>query len=144
MMRKKGISPILAAVLLIAFTVAIAGMVATWATTFTRERLADTSDEADCIGALDISNLAFSDKIVSAKIRNVGNRINLTNIKAILEYDDPTKNKEYLIKDYNVMDPLPPAATSFLIINTSSAAKPKKIEVLASNCAREPVGLSFR
>ena len=140
----KGVSPILAAVLLIAFTVAIASIMATWATTFTRERLSRTGEETECIGALDISELSFSGGVISLKVRNVADGLNLTGLKAIVEYNDPTKNKQYTMQDYNVADPLSPASTAFFIVDTGDPVKPKKIEALASNCARAPVSLVFR
>jgi flagellin-like protein len=140
----KGISPLIASVLLIAFTMAIAGIMATWATTFSRERLTGAGEEADCIGALDLSSLSFSNGVVTVKIRNVSNNLNLTGLKAYLEYTSSAKNKEYSLKDYNVTDSLPPASTAFFIVDTGDATKPKQIEISAANCAKEPSILLFR
>ena len=111
-MNLKGVSPLIAAVLLIAVTMAIAGVMATWATTFTAGKVDEANIGADCIGAIDISSLTFSNTTVSIKIRNVAERINLTNIRASVEYGDATKNKEILISDYNATDPLAPGSTT--------------------------------
>jgi len=143
-MNLKGVSPLIAAVLLIAVTMAIAGVMATWATTFTAGKVDEANIGADCIGAIDISSLTFSNTTVSIKIRNVAERINLTNIRASVEYGDATKNKEILISDYNATDPLAPGSTTWLIYNTGSVTKPQKIEVLASNCLKYPATLFFR
>lgn len=140
----KGVSPLIAAVLLIAVTMAIAGVMATWATTFTAGKVEEANIGADCIGAIDISSLTFSNTTVSVKIRNVAERINLTNIKASIEYTDATKNKEINIGDYNASGTLAPGSTTWLIYNTGSAAKPQKIEMLASNCLKYPAALFFR
>ncbi len=142
--NRKGISPLIAAVLLIAFTMAIAGIMATWATTFTRERLAGSTEEAECIGALDLSTLTFSNGTISVKIKNLGG-INLTNIKVTLEYSDPSKNKADIpIRDYNASDPLQPGSTTFLILNTGDPTKPKTLEGSASNCQKQSSVLTFR
>jgi flagellin-like protein len=139
----KGISPLIAAVLLIAFTMAIAGIMATWATTFSREHLDTATSEADCIGVLDISSLAFNNGTITIKIRNMGDRLNLTDIRASVEYGDATKNEEYLIKNYNATDPLGPASTTWFVVNTGETTKPTKIEVAASNCPKYAVALRF-
>jgi flagellin-like protein len=141
----KGISPLIAAVLLIAFTMAIAGIMATWATTFSRERLVGASEEAECIGALDISTLAFSNGTISVKIRNLSDKINLTSIKATIEYSDVVRNKaDIAISDYNATDPLAPGGTTFFIFNTGDPTKPRTLEVIAGNCQKQSSILTFR
>lgn len=140
----KGVSPLIAAVLLIAVTMAIAGVMATWATTFTAGKVDEANVGADCIGAIDISSLTFNNGTVSVKIRNVAERINLTIIRASVEYGDASKNKEILISNYNATDPLSPGTTTWLIYNTGSNTKPQKLEVLASNCLKYPATLFFR
>ncbi len=130
--------------LLIAVTMAIAGVMATWATTFTAGKVEEANIGADCIGAIDISSLTFTNTTVTVKIRNVAERFNLTNIKASVEYTDFTKNKEISIRDYNATDPLSPGSTTWLIYNTGSTAKPNKIEILALNCIKYPSTLFFR
>lgn len=143
-MNLKGVSPLIAAVLLIAVTMAIAGVMATWATTFTAGKVEEANIGADCIGALDISSLTFNNQTASVKIRNVAERINLTSIRVSLEYGDVTKNKEVSIKDYNSTDPLSPGSTTWFIYDTGSTTKPQKIEVLSSNCLKYPSTLFFR
>ena len=143
--RQKGISPLIAAVLLIAFTMAIAGIMATWATTFSREKLLGASEEAECIGAVDLSTLSFGNGTITVKIRNLSDKINLTDMKANVEYADVTKNKaDVLLKNFNVTDPLSPGATTFLVYSTNEAAKPNTIEVIASNCQKQTSILTFR
>lgn len=141
---RKGVSPLIAAVLLIAVTMAIAGIMATWATTFTAGKVQEANLGADCIGSMDIGSLGFSNTTISVRIRNVAEKINLTGIKASIEYGDVTKNREISIKDYNATDPLAPASSTWLIYDTGMAIKPNKIEVVASNCAKYPAVLFFR
>ena len=144
MISRKGVSPLIAAVLLIAITMTIAGVMATWATTFTAGKVQEATAGADCIGAIDISSLGFSNTTISVKIRNLGERENLTNIKASVEYGDPTKNKEINIRDYNASDPLAPGSSTWLIYDTGYAAKPKRLEVTTTTCIKYPAVLLFR
>lgn len=142
--QRKGISPLIAAVLLIAFTMAIAGIMASWATTFSSSRLSTAQTQSECIGALDISSLRFDNGTVSVKIRNTNEVINLTALHAILEYGDARKNRDYTLSSYNVTDPLPPAATTFLILSTNETARPEKLELVAGNCPDHSAILFFR
>ncbi len=140
----KGVSPLIAAVLLIAVTMAIAGVMATWATTFTSGRIGESSAGANCIGSLDISSLTFSNGTISVKIRNVADRINMSDIRALVEYDDVSRNKEINIVDYNATDPLAPGATTWLVYNSGDPTRPVKMEILAQNCLKYPASLYFR
>ena len=141
---RKGISPLIASVLLIAVTMALAGVMASWATQFSSSRLTRTDQEVQCIGALDISSLKYDSGMITLKIRNIGD-INLTNLKANIEYADVTNNKaDVILKNYNVTDPLGPASTTFLIYNTGLSTKPDKIEVFSENCKSYPVALLFK
>ncbi len=139
----KGVSPLIASVLLIAVTMAIAGVMATWATSFTATKISESSAGADCIGALDISSLSFSNTTISLKIRNVAERINMTNLKASIDYDG-TQSTDIDIKNYNASDPLPPGSATWLVYNTGSTTKPQKIEIRAGNCIKYPAVLYFR
>lgn len=144
MALKKGISPLIAAVLLIAFTMTIAGILATWATTFSKERLATSTIEGQCLGAIDLTSLSFQNSVVSARIRNVAQSVNLTGLKASIEYANALKNKEYVLKNYGVPDPLDPSSTAFITINTTESAKPLSIDVVSANCPRNSAILYFR
>ena len=140
----KGISPLIATVLLVAVTMAIAGVMAAWATQFASSKVEEANSGADCIGALDISSLTFSNTTVYVKVRNVAQSVNLTSIKASVEYGDPTKNKQVSIKSYNATDPLAPGDTTWFIYDTGVVTKPVKIELLALNCIKYPATLFFR
>ncbi len=143
-MMLKGISPLIAAVLLIAITMAIAGLMASWATQFSGSRLTKTDQEANCIGALDISSLKFDNSTITLKIRNIGS-INLTDLKANIEYGDATKNKaDVILKNYNITDPLGPGSTTFLIYKAADSTVPDKIEILSDNCKAYPSSLIFK
>jgi len=136
-MGMKGISPLIAAVLLIAFTMAIAGIMATWATSFSSQRLATSEEKANCIGALDLRTAAFSNTTVSAQVVNLKTNLNMSGLVANIIYGDPVKSKAHSniqMKNYNVTDPLPPGFSDWLIYNTNDGTKPLRIEAYASNC----------
>lgn len=144
MRKMKGISPLIAAVLLIAVTMAIAGVMASWATTFSGGRLSSASTESECIGSLDISSLKFTDQNITLKVRNLG-EVNLTGLKANVEYDDVSKNKlNIVVKDYGVPDPLTPTTTAFMVYDTNDDATPQSIEIIAESCKSYPATLFFR
>jgi flagellin-like protein len=84
-MQSKGISPLIAAVLLIAFTIAIGVIVSTWSTTFTRDQVAGIETKSKTAVKCSESRFYFSnDSIVAngtrftVRISNEGN-VNLTN-----------------------------------------------------------------
>jgi flagellin-like protein len=138
----KGISPLIAAVILIAFTTAIAGIMATWATSFVQERTGDIGAEAECIGALDISTPSFSGKTFTLTVKNTNTKLTLETIKATLYYSNVSKNRQYELKDYGVADPLPPLTTDWASINTSDTTKPLKVEAISATCPKQPAMLS--
>lgn len=135
----KGISPLIASVLLIAFTMAIAGIMATWATTFSQQRLGPTQ----CALALTIEDLKFQNGTITVAIRNNNNKINLTDFVGSVSYPDMTKNKDYILKNYGATDPLAPLMGTVAVINTTDTTKPEKIRVVAGNCPDTPVTENF-
>lgn len=142
----KGVSPLIASVLLIAVTMAIAGVMATWATQFTATKISESSSGADCIGAIDISNLQFNGSHVSFKLRNLASRINLTGIKASIDYSSAALDKEVDIKNYNATpnpDPLSPGAFTYVLYDTGAPNKPQRVQIRAANCLKYPADLFF-
>lgn len=138
----RGISPLIAAVLLVAFTMAIAGIMAAWATTFAQTRLT----EAGCALSLRVLDLKFTNGNVSVRVINENNNLNLTDLKASIIYSDLTKNKEnLLLKTYNPnAEPLAPSQRYTITINLSdNATEPEKIEILAGNCPKVPAVAKF-
>ncbi|MFC2142989.1 hypothetical protein ACFLQN_01170 [Candidatus Aenigmatarchaeota archaeon] len=149
----KGISPLIAAVFLIVFTVLIAGILATFATSLTREQIATTGDEAKCIGALDLNTLSFdsASDIVSFRLRNTVIRSDLVleDLSIIIEFDDPSENSVYPWDNASVTGfvdgNIDPSETLFVNVDVSDkTSDPKSLEVVAGNCPRAPASMSFR
>lgn len=93
----KGISPLVATVLLIAFTVAVAGIIATWLTGFTTtttEIVGKRSEtEVTCAyGSINLRSLKYSNTYLSGAIENNG-LITVGNISLIILYQNATSEK---------------------------------------------------
>lgn len=77
MMRRKGISPLIAAVLLIAFTLAVAALLTAWVTTFTQDTtdaVGDRSTEViECSYAgLSVYSVSYNAPFVNVSVANTG------------------------------------------------------------------------
>ena len=134
----KGISPLIAAVLLIAFTMAIAGIMATWATSFTEETF---NINLNIILLTILIIFPFSMLIAQGDADK--DDIALKGIDASVEYLDVSKNIIYTLSSYGVNDPLGPGVSQWVLIQTGDATKPIKIEVTAKNCPDSPASLNF-
>lgn len=136
-MERKGISPLIATVLLIAFTMAIAGIMATWATSFVNVKMseADNASAATCTGILNVDARIYQGKgfaIVDIASSTTG----LTSWKGYLYYDDPSKNKDAGLSDTDISlrtgDTWTFNFTAPNFTNTSSA--PKSLKLSSGNC----------
>ncbi len=136
----KGISPLIATVILIALTMAIAGIMAAFATQITTSRVAESQAKANCLGILDLSSVSFQNTTLSIKVTNQNDKQNLTGFLADIEYGDPQKSKSHSniqMKNYNFSDPLQPSTTDWFIYNSGDTTTPKSIFVFATNCGRD-------
>ncbi len=147
----KGVSPLIAAVMLIVFTVIIAGILATFATSFTRQQIATIGDEALCIGSLDMSSLRYNQdtKQISFRLRNTvfGANLTLRQFTIAVEFASPNENQVYAATDSEVtgLQDLSPTETIFVTIDAADkTSTPRSVEALAANCPRTPAVLNIR
>lgn len=75
--RIKGISPLIATVLLIAFTVGVAGIVSVWLTGFTKTSTESVEEQSTtqltCVyGGVSLRNLKYANTNISGNIENTG------------------------------------------------------------------------
>lgn len=136
----RGISPLIAAVILIALTMAIAGLMAAFATQITTSKIAESQAKSGCLGAIDLSSLSFQNTTISLKVTNQQERVNITGFVADIEYGDPLKSKaqsNIKMKDFNFSDPLPPNTADWFIYDTKDATVPKSIFVFGASCGRD-------
>jgi len=96
----KGISPIVATVLLIAFTVAVGGLLSIWITGFTQTQTQAVGSQAATSiacsnGALQMSSVDYCNSFLSAQVSNSGS-IPLGNISLTITYTNASAQKIYL------------------------------------------------
>jgi flagellin-like protein len=89
----KGISPIIAAVLLIAFTIVIGSILLLWSRGFVEQPLVETGEKAEkevecAYGFLELSNLEYCNETLKGSIFNKGT-IKLKNITIHIVYPAP-------------------------------------------------------
>lgn len=101
-MLNKGISPLIATVLLIAFTVGIAGILSTWLTGFTQQSTQQVSQQSNTevacsYGGISLSGLTYgsSSSTIAGNIENTGS-ITLGNITLQIVYTNNSISK-YLL-----------------------------------------------
>lgn len=93
-MDEKGVSDIIATVLLISFTVAVAGLVFTWGPNFVEDLLGTTSREADreiycTYGGMAVDGLKYCNGRLAGSVRNSGS-VTLGNITIQVLYMNET------------------------------------------------------
>lgn len=103
-MKRKGISPLIAAVLLIAFTMAVASIFAQWAPQLMQQAQGDTSDRADQIQEC-------SDKVIEVSSQDGGDTVNIQqtggtegigNLTATFYYESGNAQQNSTIADDSV------------------------------------------
>lgn len=104
-MREKGVSPLVATVLLIAFTVAVAGVVSTWLTGFTTTSTTTIGETATTelicsYGHVAVSDLIYCSNRIAGVITNTGS-ITLGNITLQELFTNQTTSTFYLCKSGN-------------------------------------------
>ncbi|MCD6435199.1 MAG: hypothetical protein J7L15_02245 [Clostridiales bacterium] len=142
-MNMKGISPLIAAVLLIAVTMTIAGIMASWASSFvkTQIRTAQNQSEAMCFGAqIILSNAKIIDNVGYFTIENPSST-SLKDFRGYLFYDNPSYNepidttKSYCQQDSTTLANLTLKPGDVHTFNfTFSHNYPKKIRITPANC----------
>lgn len=78
-MKRKGISPLIAAVLLIAFTMAVAAILTAWVTTFTQDTTSEIGNESSRLvqcsfGGLSIYDVTAGSSQITVQVANTGTR----------------------------------------------------------------------
>ncbi|MBI2578167.1 MAG: hypothetical protein HYW26_00495 [Candidatus Aenigmarchaeota archaeon] len=133
----KGVSPLIAAILLIAFTLAIAGILGSWATRFSQQGLEKNEEKESCVGALGLRSPSFSGTLLTVQVTNQKTNFNLSGMAANVIYANATKTKAHsniAMKDLNFMDPMPPGYNDWIVYDTKDSTKPLRVEVFAANC----------
>lgn len=93
----KGISPLIATVLLVAFTVGVAGIISLWLTGFTKQQTETIGSQAEVsivcsYGGINLRNLKFGNNLLNGTIENTGS-IALGNISLQIIYTNASDQK---------------------------------------------------
>jgi flagellin-like protein len=101
--RPKGISPMIATVLLIAFTVAVGGIVSIWITGFTSTTTEEVSKQSDVevtcsYGGISVYSLSYCSNYLSGIVKNT-NMIDIGNITVQVIFDNASTKKVYLCQN---------------------------------------------
>jgi len=146
----KGISPFIAAIILIAFVVAVGAIVSPWFSSFTKEKTANIKDKSegqiDCIfSSLDFTssginyNLTTTPDWVNITLDNTGSgnlydfEISLTVNGSVSVYDSTVASQK------TSGNPLEPGERTILITNITDdiIGTLQKVRVVAKNCPQE-------
>lgn len=137
---RKGVSPLIASVILIAFTISLAFIVANWATSFVGSQTEAISSQAQCIGALDADSPSFVGTKVSVRVSNFNPTMNLTNLKISVLYSDPANNIDSAASGVTTLGP---GDTKTINYDTAKTITPKSVRIVASNCPSAPKDVSL-
>ncbi len=136
----KGVSPLIAAVVLIAFTITIAFMVANWGTSFIQSQTEAVSSQIQCLGALGTGTPQFyTDQVggtskIAISVTNLNREIQLTNIKLSVFYSDPLKNLENIDTGITLVS----GDTKTIVQDLVATEKPISVRVVSTNCPNAP------
>ncbi len=126
----KGISPLIASVLLIAFTIAIAGVISGWMSGLTKTTTEAAGRGAKCPGAgLEIISTSCSSNIVKITTMNSGS-VDLTNFVALVTDQagtTTTNNTQYT-------GTLSPGSSVQLFVTVPNAGRISRARVSAGSC----------
>jgi len=128
----KGISPLIASVMLIAATLAIAGILTTWSLQFVSSKTSDILSKEKCGVALEVysSPKPYYDsasKNFTMIAYNKKTDFTLENLSVIMILSDDTPYK------YNTGISLKPQTPEKIVVQ-NVASKPKSIKIYSSNC----------
>jgi flagellin-like protein len=126
----KGVSPLIATILLIAFTIAVAGILSVWLTSFARtqsQAIGDRSSyELICsYGGVSLSGMSYSGGWLTGKIENT-RTIPLGNLSIQIIYTNFTSQKVNIFADLSPREEYP--------FNISASSNYETIRVI-TNCS---------
>lgn len=131
-MKMKGLSPIIATVLLIAFTISIAIMMATWAQTYVNVRIKDVEKNTSniCSGLINLDARLYQGSGY-AIVEVVSSTSGLSDWKGTINYNQPPFVQNVSFVDANIV--LKTGETwSFNFTNTSTS--PVSMKISSGSC----------
>jgi flagellin-like protein len=128
----KGISPLIASVILIAVTLAIAGILSTWAFQFVGRTQTGITTSTECINSLQFTvQPSYSNGILTLSYTNTKD-ISLENITAIYTLPSGVVNGSSL----GTLGPAPSFGSKQI---TGLPSRPSNLKIYATNCGSSPL-----
>ncbi|MFH1630883.1 MAG: archaellin/type IV pilin N-terminal domain-containing protein [Candidatus Aenigmatarchaeota archaeon] len=134
MTSRKGISTLIAAVVLIAVTLAMAGFLSVWALQTVQKQTGQISYRADCIGAVQLAGLNYNSGTgnVSFTIWNTRSSITLAGVNALVSFSDGSL-APYELKNYGLATSLNTTPVS-VTIDVGTVRTPTKLTIIIAAC----------
>lgn len=131
-MRNKGISPIIATVLLIAFTISIAIMMATWAQTFVGNKMREVEKNSTsmCSGMINLDARLYQGSGY-AIVEVVSSTSSLSDWKGTIYYDQPPFNQNVSFADSDIVLR---TGDTWTFNFTNVSASPLSLKMAAASC----------
>lgn len=140
MKSQKGVSPLIASVLLIAFTMAIAAILTAWISSFTtaqKEKIVVYEGKIDCSAGMieedkDFTQYNATDGLFKVRVRNVGT-IDVSIGKYTVWYDDSSVPIMWDISNptnYTIQK----QDDRIIILNVSGSTIPSKVKLIGFQC----------
>ncbi|PSG99413.1 MAG: hypothetical protein BRC29_04825 [Nanohaloarchaea archaeon SW_7_43_1] len=135
-MKRKGISPLIAAVLLIAFTMAVASIFAQWAPQLMEDAQGDTTERANEIQSCSDRTLSLSsnDGGGNVTITQTGGTEGIGNLTATFYYEDGKADQAETDETSDIEDPT--GVTT--LENPQSAKTVTEVRVQPTDCQGAP------
>jgi len=120
----KGVSPLIATVLLIAFTVAVGGLISIWLTGFTQTQTSAVGSQASTSiacsnGGLSLSSMSYCAPYLSGQITNIGS-VTLGNLSLTITYQNATVVQKFCLNiSGSTVGSIPSPCTGNLTIGPS-------------------------
>ena len=118
----KGVSPLIATVLLIAFTIAVAGIISVWLTQFTTTTTTTVSNQGNAqilcgTGGIQLLSVSYCSNYISGQIVNTGN-IGLGNITITLLYTNASREVMYVLNNNGILSRSPTCCGNLSMLPT--------------------------
>ena len=138
---RKGLSLLVATILLVAFTSIIASFLFSWSKIFSTSTL-ETAQQ--CSPAYSIESLSILNTNISITLYNPNSYTAFTGLRATLLYRDSSKNIQNInLSAYGAKDPMETADITSVVIDTPYDEKPERVLISSKNCPNAIVERKF-
>ncbi len=145
----KGLSPVIAGILLVAVTIAVTTIVMNWASSYSKEKVSAAdrmSDTVDCSGLfLEVNEMNFDGSKITLSVKNTGSdTVNSTKQMILWDNNSYTETNVAINLDvgdigtYTIQDT---DVVSGINVSDMSGHEMTKLEVVPKGCESSPIPL---